>query len=274
MLADQRMEKAARLDHDHLWHPFTQRRDWVAEDPLMIERGRGDRADRRRGPPLPRRRLLALVQRPRAPAPGRSTPRSASSSTGSPTRRCWGSPTPAAELAAGSSRSPPPASTASSTRTPGRRPSRSPSRWPSSTGSSAAASTSGRRRSSASRGPTTGTRSARSPSAGSPLPRDLRAAALRGRIGPKPGDIDDMARLLAVREEEVAAVVVEPLVQGAAGMLAHPPGLPARRPAALRPPRRAADLRRGRRRASAAPGRCSPASRRGSRPTCSASPRG
>jgi adenosylmethionine-8-amino-7-oxononanoate aminotransferase len=40
----------------------------------------------------------------------------------------------------------------------------------------------------------------------------------------KPGDIDDIARLLAVREEEVAAVVLEPLVQGAAGMLTHPPG--------------------------------------------------
>jgi adenosylmethionine-8-amino-7-oxononanoate aminotransferase len=40
----------------------------------------------------------------------------------------------------------------------------------------------------------------------------------------KPGNIDDMARLLAMREEEVAAVVLEPLVQGAAGMLTHPPG--------------------------------------------------
>ena len=40
----------------------------------------------------------------------------------------------------------------------------------------------------------------------------------------KPGDIDDIARMLAVREEEVAAVVLEPLVQGAAGMLTHPPG--------------------------------------------------
>src|SRR4051794_40396269 len=35
------MQKAARLDHDHLWHPFTQQREWVAEDPLMIEGGEG-----------------------------------------------------------------------------------------------------------------------------------------------------------------------------------------------------------------------------------------
>jgi adenosylmethionine-8-amino-7-oxononanoate aminotransferase len=40
----------------------------------------------------------------------------------------------------------------------------------------------------------------------------------------EPGDVGDMARLLAEHEGEVAAVIMEPLVQGAAGMLAHPPG--------------------------------------------------
>jgi adenosylmethionine-8-amino-7-oxononanoate aminotransferase len=40
----------------------------------------------------------------------------------------------------------------------------------------------------------------------------------------EPGDSGDMERLLAAHEEEVAAVIVEPLVQGAAGMLVHPPG--------------------------------------------------
>jgi adenosylmethionine-8-amino-7-oxononanoate aminotransferase len=39
-----------------------------------------------------------------------------------------------------------------------------------------------------------------------------------------PGDATHLARLLAAHEEEVAAVIVEPLVQGAAGMLVHPPG--------------------------------------------------
>jgi adenosylmethionine-8-amino-7-oxononanoate aminotransferase len=33
-----------------------------------------------------------------------------------------------------------------------------------------------------------------------------------------------MERLISRREEEVAAVVIEPLVQGAAGMITHPPG--------------------------------------------------
>jgi adenosylmethionine---8-amino-7-oxononanoate aminotransferase len=29
------------LDHRHLWHPFTQQRDWCREQPLVIERGEG-----------------------------------------------------------------------------------------------------------------------------------------------------------------------------------------------------------------------------------------
>jgi adenosylmethionine-8-amino-7-oxononanoate aminotransferase len=38
------------------------------------------------------------------------------------------------------------------------------------------------------------------------------------------GDVGDMARLLASHGEQVAAVIVEPLVQGAAGILLTPPG--------------------------------------------------
>jgi adenosylmethionine---8-amino-7-oxononanoate aminotransferase len=40
----------------------------------------------------------------------------------------------------------------------------------------------------------------------------------------EPGDIADMERLLTENAGEVAAVMMEPLVQGAAGMLMHPPG--------------------------------------------------
>jgi adenosylmethionine---8-amino-7-oxononanoate aminotransferase len=47
---------------------------------------------------------------------------------------------------------------------------------------------------------------------------------LFGSHAAEPGDAADMARILAAHEEEIAAVVVEPLVQGAAGMLLHPPG--------------------------------------------------
>src|SRR5688572_14604931 len=35
------MRTAARLDHAHLWHPFTQQRDWVSEEPLVIESAQG-----------------------------------------------------------------------------------------------------------------------------------------------------------------------------------------------------------------------------------------
>jgi adenosylmethionine-8-amino-7-oxononanoate aminotransferase len=40
----------------------------------------------------------------------------------------------------------------------------------------------------------------------------------------EPGDAAGLERVLSVHEEEIAAVIVEPLVQGAAGMLTHPPG--------------------------------------------------
>jgi len=34
-------EPTQQLDHRHLWHPFTQQRGWVEEEPLVIERGEG-----------------------------------------------------------------------------------------------------------------------------------------------------------------------------------------------------------------------------------------
>jgi adenosylmethionine---8-amino-7-oxononanoate aminotransferase len=40
----------------------------------------------------------------------------------------------------------------------------------------------------------------------------------------EPGDVHGMDRLLAEHRGDVAAVIMEPLVQGAAGMLLHPPG--------------------------------------------------
>jgi adenosylmethionine-8-amino-7-oxononanoate aminotransferase len=35
------MSQVADLDHSHLWHPFTQQQDWCREEPLEIERGEG-----------------------------------------------------------------------------------------------------------------------------------------------------------------------------------------------------------------------------------------
>ncbi len=38
---NERTRKLAEMDKAHLWHPFTQMRDWQVEDPLIIERGEG-----------------------------------------------------------------------------------------------------------------------------------------------------------------------------------------------------------------------------------------
>ncbi len=42
MVGRSRMDSAtAELDHRYLWHPFTQQRGWCEEEPLVIERGEG-----------------------------------------------------------------------------------------------------------------------------------------------------------------------------------------------------------------------------------------
>jgi adenosylmethionine---8-amino-7-oxononanoate aminotransferase len=43
-------------------------------------------------------------------------------------------------------------------------------------------------------------------------------------LSAQPGDVDDMRRLFDAHPGEIAAVIVEPLVQGAAGMIVHPDG--------------------------------------------------
>ena len=35
-------EELKRLDHAYLWHPFTQMKEWMDEDPCIIERGEGN----------------------------------------------------------------------------------------------------------------------------------------------------------------------------------------------------------------------------------------
>jgi adenosylmethionine-8-amino-7-oxononanoate aminotransferase len=35
------MHKLAALDQQHVWHPFTQMRDWLSREPIVIESGRG-----------------------------------------------------------------------------------------------------------------------------------------------------------------------------------------------------------------------------------------
>jgi len=52
----------------------------------------------------------------------------------------------------------------------------------------------------------------------------LYRALLFDALTAEPGDAGDMERVLCEHDGEVAAVIVEPLVQGAAGMLVHPEG--------------------------------------------------
>ncbi len=35
------MHKLARLDHRYVWHPFTQMRDWLNHEPIVIASGKG-----------------------------------------------------------------------------------------------------------------------------------------------------------------------------------------------------------------------------------------
>ena len=35
------MNKLAKLDHAHVWHPFTQMRDWLRREPIVIASGKG-----------------------------------------------------------------------------------------------------------------------------------------------------------------------------------------------------------------------------------------
>ncbi len=43
------MDKLARLDHAHVWHPFTQMRDWLRREPITIKCGKGALLEDQRG---------------------------------------------------------------------------------------------------------------------------------------------------------------------------------------------------------------------------------
>ena len=218
------------LDHRHLWHPFTQLRDWCREEPLVIERAEGNELIDADG-----RRYLDGVSSLWCNVHGHRHPlideavraqldRVAHSTLLGLTHRG------AAELAARLVELAPPGLNRV---------------FYSDSGSTAVevalkmafqywqqrgAAPRGGRASSASR-----RLPRRHPGRGlgrrhRPLPRALRAAPLPGapRSSPAtPGQLERRAR--ASTREEIAAVIVEPLVQGAAGMRVHPPGLPASR---------------------------------------------
>ena len=214
----------AQLDHEHLWHPFTQQQGWCEEEPLLVERAEGSHLIATDG-----RRYLdgvsslwCTVHGHRHPGIDRAV-RDQLGRVAHSTMLGLSHP-PAAELAA---------------RLAGIAPAGLSRVFYSDSGSTAVEvalkmafqyqqQRGGQhvRRTSfvhlrdAYHGDTIG-----SVSVGG---IDLFHTAFRPLLfqthAAEPGDVVHLARLLAEHEEEIAAVIVEPLVQGAAGMIVHPPG--------------------------------------------------
>jgi adenosylmethionine---8-amino-7-oxononanoate aminotransferase len=214
----------AQLDHKHLWHPFTQQRDWVKEEPVTIERGEGAELIDDQG-----RRFLDGVSSLWCNLHGHRHPiidravRDQLDRIAHSTMLGLSHPG-AAELAARLVELVPPGLNRV---------------FYSDSGSTAVevalkmafqywqlrGGQHVRRNSficleDAYHGDTIGSVSV----GGIERFHSTYRPLLFNSICVRPGDVDDIARTLARHEEEIAAVIVEPLVQGAAGMLVHPPG--------------------------------------------------
>ena len=215
----------AAADHAHLWHPFTQQRGWEAEEPLVIERAEGTHLIDTSG-----RRLIDGVSSLWCNVHGHRHPRIDAAvreqlERVAHTTMLGLSHPPAIELARRLAEVSPPGLERV---------------FYSDSGSTAVEialkmafqfwqqqpEPAARRRTrfvalrEAYHGDTVGSVSLGGIDLFHSLYRPLLFDALRA----EPGDADDLERVLDESGDEVAAVVIEPLVQGAAGMLVHPPG--------------------------------------------------
>jgi len=218
------MRTAARLDHSHLWHPFTQQRDWAGEVPLVIERAEGTELIDSEG-----RSYLDGVSSLWCNVHGHRHPlidqavRDQLERVAHTTMLGLSHPG-AAELAARLVDLAPPGlnrvffSDSGSTATEVAL-KMAFQYWQQRGGQHV-------RRNSficledGYHGDTIGSVSV----GGIDLFHSAFGPLLFNSHRARPGDIDQMARLIATHEEELVAVIMEPLVQGAAGMLMHPPG--------------------------------------------------
>ena len=218
------MRTEAQLDHQHLWHPFTQQRDWVSEEPVMIVGAEGTELIDAEG-----RRYLDGVSSLWCNVHGHRHPlidQAVRDQLGrvAHTTMLGLSHPGAAELAARLVEIAPPGldrvfysdsgSTAVEVALK-----MAFQYWQQRGGEHA------RRRSficleEAYHGDTIGSVSV----GGMDLFHAKFEPLLFETQRAKPGDIEDMERLVGLYEDELVAIVIEPLVQGAAGMVTHPPG--------------------------------------------------
>jgi adenosylmethionine-8-amino-7-oxononanoate aminotransferase len=218
------MEKAAALDHDHLWHPFTQQSEWEGEEPLLIEAAEGTELIDTQG-----RRYLDGVSSLWCNVHGHRHPaidaavREQLDRVAHSTMLGLSHP-PAAELARRLVEISPPGLNrvfySDSGSTAVEVALKMAYQYWQHRGGQHVRKTSFICLDQAYHGDTIGSVSV----GGMPLFHSAFEPLLFEAHRAEPGNIDAMARLLAMREEEIAAVVIEPLVQGAAGMVTHPPG--------------------------------------------------
>jgi adenosylmethionine-8-amino-7-oxononanoate aminotransferase len=218
------MEKAAELDHDHLWHPFTQQSEWVGEEPLLIESAEGTELIDTQG-----RRYLDGVSSLWCNVHGHRHPaidaavREQLDRVAHSTMLGLSHP-PAAELARRLVEISPPGLNrvfySDSGSTAVEVALKMAFQYWQQRGGQHVRKTSFVCLDQAYHGDTIGSVSV----GGMSLFHSAFEPLLFESHRAEPGNVDDMARLLAMREEEIAAVVIEPLVQGAAGMITHPPG--------------------------------------------------
>jgi adenosylmethionine-8-amino-7-oxononanoate aminotransferase len=214
----------AQLDRDHLWHPFTQQRDWCEEEPLVIERAEGSHLIAGDG-----RRYLDGVSSLWCNVHGHRHPgidqavRDQLARVAHSTMLGLSHPG-AAELAARLVDLAPPGlsrvfySDSGSTATEVAL--KMAFQYQQQRGGQHVRRTSFVHLRDAYHGDTIGSVSV----GGIDLFHATYRPLLFGTHAAEPGDAADLAQTLSVHEEEIAAVIVEPLVQGAAGMLVHPPG--------------------------------------------------
>jgi adenosylmethionine---8-amino-7-oxononanoate aminotransferase len=214
----------AQLDRDHLWHPFTQQQGWVEEEPLMIERAEGsdliDSAGRRYIDGVSslwcnvhghRHDGIDAALREQLDRVAHSTMLGLSHPA-------------AAELAAKLIELAPPGlsrvfySESGSTATEIAL--KMAFQFQQQRGGQHARRTSFVHLRDAYHGDTLGSVSV----GGIDLFHSTYRPLLFQTHAAEPGDAADLERVLSCHEEEIAALILEPLVQGAAGMLVHPPG--------------------------------------------------